>query len=58
MKSISLIAYYTYKELFDSKSLSHKNGTELFEDVDRDVFRRTHSFEHQKYTKKLLELFE
>ena len=57
MSSLALVAYYMVKEAF-SPRLHHSKFKEYIDDVDIDCSRRTHSFEHMKYIKRLQKLAE
>lgn len=55
MSSFMYVVVYLVKEIVKPR-LHHKNATELLEDVDHDVFRKTHSFDHIKYIEALNDL--
>lgn len=55
MSSLALVVKYMYKEI-TNPTLHHSNFTELVEDVDRDVFKCTFNYEHDKYIEFLKRL--
>lgn len=57
MSNFSLVVYYMFKEVFNPH-LHHADFQELVEDVDYDVFKKTHNFKHMKYIKFLNTLNE
>lgn len=57
MSSFMYVVVYLVKEIVKPR-LHHKNATELLEDVDHDVFRKTHSFDHIKYIEALNDLLQ
>lgn len=48
---------HRFKEIFNPR-LHHADFQELVEDVDYDVFKKTHNFKHMKYIKFLHTLSE
>lgn len=57
MSNFSLVVYYMFKEVINP-CLHHADFEELIEDVDYDVFKKTHNFKHMKYIKFLNTLNE
>lgn len=55
MSSFGYTVYYLAKEIVKPR-LHHKNTRELIEDVDVDVFRKTHNYDHTKYIQFLDDL--
>lgn len=57
MGTFALVAYYMTKEAV-KPHLQHTNLEEYLDDVDRDCFRHTHSFEYMKYIRNLYKLIK
>lgn len=57
MSNFSLVVYYMLKEVINPR-FHHADFEALIEDVDYDVFKKTHNFKHMKYIKFLNTLNE
>lgn len=54
MSSFGYVVYFLVKEMVQPR-LHHKNAVELIGDVEIDVFRKTHNYDHSKYIQGLYE---
>lgn len=55
MSDLGYVIYFMIKEAVKPE-LHHSNLAEYLDDVDRSVFKKTHSFNYTKYTSKLRDL--
>uniref|UniRef100_UPI003F56CCBD hypothetical protein n=1 Tax=Lactobacillus acidophilus TaxID=1579 RepID=UPI003F56CCBD len=55
MSDLGWVIYCLAKEAFKPE-LHHSSLTEYLDDVDRALFKKTHSFSYTKYTSKLRDL--